>query len=71
MTEKEDLYPDLIELIIMMNTWGCERINLLKQYEGPRTEYFVKQGQVGKGENEADEDSGKGNKVKKDKKKNK
>jgi arylsulfatase A len=43
----------------------------LKQYEGPRTEYFVKQGQVGKGENEADEDSGKGNKVKKDKKKNK
>ena len=43
----------------------------LKQYEGPRDEYFVKQGQEGNGENEVDEDSGKGIKGKKEKKKNK
>jgi len=42
----------------------------LKQYEGPRAEYFVKQGQEGTGENESDEDGGKGNKMKKEKKKN-
>ncbi|MCX6307742.1 MAG: sulfatase-like hydrolase/transferase [Bacteroidia bacterium] len=40
----------------------------LKQFEGPRAEYFVKQGQEGKGENEADEDAGQGNKIKKEKK---
>jgi len=40
----------------------------LKQFEGPRLEYFVKQGEDRKGENEGDENSGEGKKEKKNKK---